>query len=417
MNSVDFLDKLLDGVVVEWKEVGEVAQILNGFAFESTKYSSSGIRVIRISDVQKGKMSDKDMKFYPANTADEINKYLLREDDLVMSLTGNVGRVAMLSKTDLPAALNQRVACIRVNEEKTFTRYLFHFFDQLSFETEAMANATGGGQKNMSTKWLSSYKIPIPCPDNPKKSLEIQAEIVRILDAFTELTAELTAELNLRKKQYNYYRDQLLSFEEGEVEWKTLGDEEFFEVTSGGTPSTGKPEYWDNGNIPWLKSESCNNEPVYSAKKFITELGLKKSSAKLLQKETTLIALVGATIFKTAFLEFPAATNQNIASIKSKNSEVISDKFVFYFLASLYEKLKSEMRNYGMLNLSTLRQFKIPVPSPEEQTRIVAILDKFDALTNSLTEGLPREIELRQKQYAYYRDLLLSFPKPEEAAA
>ena len=110
MNSVDFLDKLLDGVVVEWKEVGEVAQILNGFAFESTKYSSSGIRVIRIYDVQKGKMSDKDMKFYPANTADEINKYLLREDDLVMSLTGNVGRVAMLSKTDLPAALNQRVA-------------------------------------------------------------------------------------------------------------------------------------------------------------------------------------------------------------------------------------------------------------------------------------------------------------------
>ena len=184
-------------------------------------------------------------------------------------------------------------------------------------------------------------------------------------------------------------------------------------MTSGGTPSTGKPEYWDNGNIPWLKSESCNNEPVYSAKKFITELGLKKSSAKLLQKETTLIALVGATIFKTAFLEFPAATNQNIASIKSKNSEVISDKFVFYFLASLYEKLKSEMRNYGMLNLSTLRQFKIPVPSPEEQTRIVAILDKFDALTNSITEGLPREIELRQKQYAYYHDLLLSFPKPE----
>ena len=78
MSGVDFLNKLLDGVVVEWKEVGEVAQILNGFAFESSKYSSSGIRVIRISDVQKGKMSDKDMKFYPANTADEINKYLLR---------------------------------------------------------------------------------------------------------------------------------------------------------------------------------------------------------------------------------------------------------------------------------------------------------------------------------------------------
>ncbi|MGI9212118.1 MAG: restriction endonuclease subunit S, partial [Methylococcaceae bacterium] len=77
----------------------------------------------------------------------------------------------------------------------------------------------------------------------------------------------------------------------------------------------------------------------------------------------------------------------------------------------------SEMHNYGMLNLTTLRQFKIPVPSPEEQARIVAILDQFDALTNSLTEGLPREIELRQKQYAYYRDLLLSFPKPNTGEA
>ena len=75
--------------------------------------------------------------------------------------------------------------------------------------------------------------------------------------------------------------------------------------------------------------------------------------------------------------------------------------------------VKSEMRNYGMLNLTTLRQFKIPVPSLEEQTRIVAILDKFDALTTSLTEGLPREIELCRKQYEYYRDLLLSFPRPE----
>ena len=289
-----------------------------------------------------------------------------------------------------------------VDSSKISTRFLFHVLTGL-WETKVFDYT----KKAHPSVIREEYLIPLP-------PIEIQIEIVRILDAFTELTTELTAELTARKKQYNHYRDQLLSFEEGDVEWKTLGDEEFFEVTSGGTPSTGKPEYWDNGNIPWLKSESCNNEPVYSAKKFITELGLKKSSAKLLQKETTLIALVGATIFKTAFLEFPAATNQNIASIKSKNSEVISDKFVFYFLASLYEKLKSEMRNYGMLNLSTLRQFKIPVPSPEEQTRIVAILDKFDALTNSITEGLPREIAQRQKQYEHYRNLLLSFPTPEE---
>ena len=240
---------------------------------------------------------------------------------------------------------------------------------------------------------------------------------MRILDAFTFLTAELTAELTARKKQYNYYRNQLLTFSDDEVEWKELGDKDYFDVGSGGTPSKSKPEYWNYGDVPWLKSESCNNEPVYEATNFITKLGLQKSSAKLLSKDTTLIALVGATIFKTAYLEFEATTNQNIASIKSTNAEVINDKFVFYYITNLYEKLKSEMRNYGMLNLTTLRQFRIPAPSLEEQARIVNILDKFDVLTNSISEGLPREIKLRQKQYEHYRDLLLNFPKPAEAAA
>ena len=398
MNSVDFLDKLLDGVVVEWKEVGEVAQILNGFAFESTKYSSSGIRVIRISDVQKGKMSDKDMKFYPANTADEINKYLLREDDLVMSLTGNVGRVAMLSKTDLPAALNQRVACIRVNEEKTFTRYLFHFFDQLSFETEAMANATGGGQKNMSTKWLSSYKIPIPCPDNPKKSLEIQAEIVRILDAFTELTAELTAELNLRKKQYNYYRDQLLSFE-GAVEWKTLGS--ILTMKAGQHLSASRisdvasdgfiyPCFGGNGVRGYVKEKSHSGEYLLVGRQGALCGNVQRMKGDFYATEHAVVVTVG---------------------------EDVNVDFAFHMLTLMNLNQYASQSAQPGLAVGKLEGLKMPVPSLAEQVRIAGILDKFDALTNSLTEGLPREIELRQKQYAYYRDLLLSFPKPEEAAA
>ena len=132
------------------------------------------------------------------------------------------------------------------------------------------------------------------------------------------------------------------------------------------------------------------------------------------------MALVGATIFKTAYLEFESSTNQNMASIKPKEGSSIADKYVFYFLTNIYFELKAKMSNYGMLNLTTLRAFKIPIPFPEdpeksfaEQSRIVAILDKFDTLTHSISEGLPREIELRQKQYEYYRDVLLNFPKPE----
>lgn len=183
---------------VEFISVGEITDILNGYSFKSSQYVKSGIRVVRISDVQKGKISDKDLKFYPLDTKKEIEKYLLKENDLVMSLTGNVGRVAMISTDNLPAGLNQRVACIRADENIVLTRYLFHFFDQDSFETEAMSNSTGGGQKNMSTVWLSKLKIPVP-------PLPVQEEIVRILDHFTELEAELEA----RKKQYEFYLRKL----------------------------------------------------------------------------------------------------------------------------------------------------------------------------------------------------------------
>ncbi|PVA01262.1 restriction endonuclease, partial [Acinetobacter nosocomialis] len=107
-----------------------------------------------------------------------------------------------------------------------------------------------GGVPSQTQSVLNELRIPIPCPNNPEKSLAIQSEIVRILDKFTALTAELTAELTARKKQYNYYRDQLLSFKESNVAWKTLG-EISRKISSGGTPKTGVTEYYD-GTIPWL---------------------------------------------------------------------------------------------------------------------------------------------------------------------
>ncbi len=278
-------------------------------------------------------------------------------------------------------------------------KYIYYFLKNINHIIQGFFR--GSGVKHPSMPDILKIQIPIPPP-------AVQKEIVRILDALTAITSELTSELTLRQKQYQHYRDQLLTFGD-EVEWKTLGEVDFFEVNSGGTPSKSNLDYWNNGNIPWIKSESCNNKPIYSANNFITEIGLKESSAKLLNPKTTLIALVGATIFKTAFLEFTATTNQNIASIKSKVPDAISDKFIFYYITNLYNKLKLEMNNYGMLNLTTLRQFKIPIPSIKEQKRIISILDKFDTLTNSLSDGLPKEIKLRQKQYEYYRDLLLGF--------
>jgi type I restriction enzyme S subunit len=167
MSENTFLEKLLDEAEIQWVPLGDVARILNGYSFKSSKYSDVGIRVIRISDVQKGKMSDKNQKFYPIELKEEIERYLLNENDLVMSLTGNAGRVAILSKKDLPAGLNQRVACIRSNENTVLTRFLFHFLDRIAFETEAMNNATGAGQKKLEHQMACRICNPHSLPRQP----------------------------------------------------------------------------------------------------------------------------------------------------------------------------------------------------------------------------------------------------------
>lgn len=397
MSEMSYLEKLLDGVEVEWLPLGEVSALRRGRVM-SKGYLTENFGPYPVYSSQTANNG----KIGSINTFDFDGEYISWTTD-----GANAGtvfyRTGKFSITNVCGLITLK------SKYPLIYKFLFYW---LTIEAKKHVYSGMGNPKLMSHQ-VENIPVPIPCPDNPEKSLAIQSEIVRILDKFTALTAELTAELNMRKKQYNYYRDQLLSFKEGEVNWTTLGNEELFHICAVGTPSKSKAEYWDNGSIPWLKSESCNNESVYFAKDFISELGLKKSTAKLLPKNTTLIALVGATIFKTAFLEFEATTNQNIASIKSTKENIITDKFIFYFLTNLYNTLKSEMRNYGMLNLTNLRQFRIPIPCIAEQKRIVSILDKFDTLTNSITEGLPREIELRQKQYEYYRDLLFSFPKPE----
>ncbi len=419
MSDLGFLEKLLDGAEVGWKPLGSVARILNGFACKSSMYSETGIRVVRISDVQKGKMSNKDLKFYPLEAEREIKRYILKADDLVMSLTGNCGRVAMLSDSDLPAALNQRVACLRPNRDLVLTRYLFHFFDQLSFEQDAMSNATGGGQQNMSTTWLGAYRVPIPCPEDPEKSLAIQGEIVRILDSFTELTAELTAELAARKKQYNHYRESLFTFAPEEADFLALGDERLGEFIRGG--GLQKKDFVEAGVgcIHYGQIYTHYGTFTHSTKSFVTAEFARK--ARMAKQGNLVIATTSENdddVCKAvAWLGEGDIAVSSDACFYTHN---LNPKYVAYFFQT--EQFQKQKRAYitgtkvRRVNADSLAKIVVPVPKKEdEQARIAAILDKFDTLTTSLSEGLPREIALRQQQYEYYRDQLLRFPKPAEA--
>ena len=140
--------------------LGDACEILNGYAFRSENYVESGIRVIRISNVQKGYIEDNTPAYYPSDS-NGLDRFMLEEGDLLMSLTGNVGRVAILEKKFLPAALNQRVACLRLKSDKLSKRYLFHILNSDFFEQQCILSSKGVAQKNMSTEWLKDFEIPL----------------------------------------------------------------------------------------------------------------------------------------------------------------------------------------------------------------------------------------------------------------
>ena len=169
--------------------LGNVCEILNGYAFKSENYTDVGVRIIRISNVQKGYIEDNTPAFYPF---DDINveKYKLFEGDLLLSLTGNVGRVGLLEKKFLPAALNQRVACIRIKDDTTLDKsFLFNFLNSDSFEQKCILSSKGVAQKNMSTEWLKDYKIPLP-------PLDEQRKIAAVLDKVSDLIAKRRQQLD-----------------------------------------------------------------------------------------------------------------------------------------------------------------------------------------------------------------------------
>ncbi|MGD1818802.1 MAG: restriction endonuclease subunit S [Pleomorphochaeta sp.] len=193
------------------------------------------------------------------------------------------------------------------------------------------------------------------------------------------------------------------------VEYKKLG--EICNVKSGGTPKKNKIEYWEKGTIKWLGSSVCKNEKfVASITNYITEEGLNNSSTKLFGKNTTLIALVGATIGKVSYLQFEASINQNIAALYPKDLNYLNSDYLFYSCQILYKKfLNLANSGFAMASLSFVRNLYIPIPPLPIQEEIVRILDTFTELTAELTAELTVELTARKKQYEYYRDKLLNF--------
>ncbi|HCO9352567.1 TPA: restriction endonuclease subunit S [Escherichia coli] len=388
MSEMSYLEKLLDGVEVEWKTLEDITLRTSNIKWREVIRS---YRYIDLTSVDIATKKITETTEITKNNAPSRAQKLVDENDVIFATTRPTQQRFCLIDSEYAGEVASTGYCIlRAKQDQVLPKWILHWISTSDFKKHVEENQSGSAYPAISDSKVKECLIPIPCPDNPEKSLAIQSEIVRILDKFTALTAELTAELNMRKKQYNYYRDQLLNLEGREnTREMRIGDIYDFQYGTGNT-------------IP----KSGGQYPVYGSN------GIVGSHDKYNSEDSPVIGHIGAYAGIVNWGQGKHFVTYNGVICRHKSKEVLQ-KYAYYLLLLQDFGSKSNSASQPFVSYNILNAPIVLVPPLQEQARIVAILDKFDALTNSITEGLPREIELRQKQYEYYRDLLFSFPKPE----
>lgn len=286
-------------------------------------------------------------------------------------------------------------------DDRLVVKFVYYFLKNI--QQKIFATKKGSGVPHVHGSSIEKFEIPLP-------PIEVQTEIVRILDKFTSLEAELEAELDCRKRQYEYYRDKLLSFDNvggQEVEWKKMS--EVCEIYDG-THQT--PKYQTEG-IPFISVE--NIKDIYGSNKYISIEAYEayKVKPKVGDVFMTRIGSIGACAVFTK--QEDVAYYVSLALLRP-NSAILDSGFLKHLIESSIGKRELSKRTLHnavpiKINKSDIGKVKLPIPSLEEQHRIVSILDRFESLTTSLQSGLPAEIAARRQQYEHYRDKLLTFKR------
>ena len=381
-NNRTFLEKLLDGAEVEWKPLGDVCNFQNGFAFKSSLFKDNGSPIVRITNIDGKEVNLSDVKYFLLDDYNtDMTPYEVHQGDILIAMSGaTTGKIGFYNY-EHPSYLNQRVGKFSPNTNILNNRYLYHYL--LSKVEDIYIISGGGAQPNLSSnRLMSEVLIPIP-------SLPIQTEIVKILDVLTALTSELTSELILRQKQYEYYREKLLSFDSLEQLNSGRGKKKLIDVAK---IKNGKDwKHLEEGNIPIYGSGGIMGYvDTYSY-----------------DKPTVLIPRKG-TITNIFYLEEPFWNVDTIYYTEIDRTQILP-KYFYHFMKTVDLTKLDTGSDRPSLTQAILNEITIFVPSIEEQQRIVSILDKFETLTHSITEGLPLAIEQSQKRYEYYRELLLNF--------
>jgi type I restriction enzyme S subunit len=410
------LENLLEGVEVELKNLGSVAKVFSGGTPRTSKaeFYDGEIPWIRSGEVNFNIITTSKRNITEVGLASSSAK-MIRKNSVVLAMTGaNVGRSAVI---EFSTSANQSVAAIETIGSIIDYKFLFYFLSNIYHELKSSGQ---GALTSLNLSMIKKIPIPIPCPDNPEKSIKIQKEIVRILDTFTELTTELTieltTELTARKKQYSYYREQLLTFDESEVKHLPMDDKSVGEFIRG--KRFVKTDMISDG-VPCIHyGEMYTHYDTWAdkTKSFVSKDLVEKKNLRLAEKGDVVIVAAGETIEDigkgTAWLGKEGVVIHDACFYYKSD---LNPKYVAYFTRTrqFHDQIKKHIRTgkISAINAKGLGKAIIPIPSPEEQERIVNILDNFDMLKTSLSEALPKEIELRKKQYEYFRNKLLTFPK------
>lgn len=377
MIDANTIKSLLKGVDVEYKNLGEITRYEQPtkYLVDSTDYNDD----FKTPVLTAGKT------FILGYTNEIAGIYKARNNPVI--IFDDFTTAHKWVNFDFKVKSTAMKIILSADEKKYHLKFVYYWLNTLPTEKS---------DNDHKRQWISNYTnktIPIP-------SYPIQNKIVNILDKFTALTTELTTELNARLKQYNYYRDKLLSFAEDEIEHKKLGE---ILVRTKGTKITAnemKKIHKDKAEVK-----------IFAGGKTFAFVDYEDIPLKNINKEPSII-VKSRGIIEFEFYDKPFSHKNEMWSYHSKNKN-INIKYIYYYLKNkekFFQQIGSKMQ-MPQISIPDTDGFVIPIPPLSKQKQIVEILDKFDALTNSITEGLPREIELRQKQYEYYRNLLLDFPK------
>ena len=364
---------------VEYHELGKIAEMQRGTSITKKNVCEGEIPVI-----SGGRE--------PAYYCDTFN----REGETI-TVAGSGAGAGYVQYWDRPIFVCDAFS-IKGNEQLS-TKYLYYFLT--SIQEFIYSTKKGGGVPHVHVSSIEHVQIPVP-------PLPVQSEIVRILDNFTELTAELTA----RKKQYEYYRTKLL--ERPENESKMVSVANLGKWSGGKTPSTANKEFWENGTIPWISSKDMKAPTLEDTEDHLTEKALDEGGMALLPEGTIAVVTRSGILkhtFPVAYVPFKTTVNQDIKALVVK--EGISSRYVFHALQAYAENIRKSTKKQGgtvdSLDFQRVLAYEIPVPALDVQNRLVNVLDNFDAICSDLKIGLPAEIEARKKQYELYREQLLTF--------